>query len=76
MQIKLAHHDGSPLQDQTNFVTVRYGYTYDHDLYKEEKFKMDKNGLVELSLYPPVDSNATTLGLEVSLQSERVILIR
>lgn len=64
-QVKLTYHDGSPVQDMNNPVTVRYGYSYDHDSYIEEKYKLSKHGMVELNFYPAVE-NQTVLGLEVS----------
>lgn len=52
------------MQDRTNPVKVRWGYSYDQDNYNETEHKLSNNGLVELSFYPPV-SNVTTLGIEV-----------
>jgi hypothetical protein len=48
-----------------NPVTVRYGYTYDHTSYTEEKHKLSKNGMVVLNFYPHVE-NQTVIGIEVS----------
>jgi hypothetical protein len=64
-QVKLTYHDGSPVHDMNNPVTVRYGYSYDHDSYTEEKYKLSKHGMVELNFYPLVE-NQTVLGIEVS----------
>ena len=78
--MKLAYHDGSPVQDSTNRVTVRYGFTYDQSLYVEEKYKLSKDGLVELNFYPPNDSNQTVLGIEVSIKfsiyNSRIFLVK
>lgn len=52
------------MQDRTNPVKVRWGYSYDQDNYNETEHKLSNNGLVELTFYPPV-SNVTTLGIEV-----------
>jgi hypothetical protein len=64
-QIKLTYHDGTPVQDANNPVTVRYGYTYDQNLYTEGKHELSKHGMVMLEFYPPLE-NATVLGIEVS----------
>lgn len=64
-QVKLTYHDGSPVQDMSNPVTVSYGYSYDHESYKEEKYKLSKHGMVELNFYPALE-NQTVLGIEVS----------
>lgn len=61
--IKLTYHDGTPVQDVNNPVTVRYGYSYDHSLYSEEKHKLSKHGMVMLDFYPPLE-NQTVLGIE------------
>ncbi|KAJ9578052.1 hypothetical protein L9F63_025088, partial [Diploptera punctata] len=47
-----------------NAVTIRYGFTYDQNLYVEERHKLSKDGLIELNFYPPIDSNQTVLGIE------------
>ena len=53
------------MQDANNPVTVRYGYSYDHNLYTEEKHELSKHGMVMLDFYPPLE-NSTVLGIEVS----------
>lgn len=53
------------MQDANNRVTVRYGYSYDHNLYTEEKHELSKHGMVMLEFYPPLE-NATVFGIEVS----------
>jgi hypothetical protein len=53
------------VQDVNNPVTVRYGYSYDHSLYTEEKHMLSKHGMVTLEFYPPL-TNGTVLGIEVS----------
>lgn len=54
------------MQDRTNPVKVRWGYSYDQDNYNETEHKLSTNGLVELTFLPPV-TNVTTLGIEVSV---------
>lgn len=63
--MKLAYHDDTPVQDLNNPVTVKYGYTYDHNSYTEEKHKLSKNGMAVLNFYPPLE-NHTVLWMEVS----------
>ncbi|XP_069677480.1 CD109 antigen-like isoform X2 [Periplaneta americana] len=62
--VKLTYHNGAPVQDENNPVTVRYGFSYDHASYIEKKYKLSKHGMVELTFYPPVDANQTVLGIE------------
>ncbi|XP_054284946.1 CD109 antigen-like isoform X2 [Macrosteles quadrilineatus] len=61
--IKLTHHDGSPVQDRTNPVKVRWGFSYDQDSYNETEYMLNNSGLIELIFYPPVN-NVTNLGIE------------
>ncbi|XP_023714120.1 CD109 antigen isoform X3 [Cryptotermes secundus] len=61
--VKLTYHDGTPVQDMNNPVTVRYGYTFDHNAYTEEKHKLSKDGMVTLNFYPPLE-NQTVLWME------------
>lgn len=64
-QIKLSHHDGRPVQDKTNPVKVRHGFSYNTDEFTETKYKLNSNGMIELVYYPPAH-NVTTLGIEVN----------
>lgn len=63
-QLKLAHHDGTPVQDDNNPVIVKHGYTWETEKYTATKHKLPSNGLLELDFYVN-DPNATTLGIEV-----------
>lgn len=59
----MAHHDGTPVQDDINPVTFRYGYTWDTDKYTSFERPLPRNGIVKVDFYPP--SDAVTLGIEV-----------
>lgn len=61
--IRLSHHDGTPVQDKTNPVKVRHGFSYNSEEYVETQHKLSPMGLVELVYYPP-SANVTTLGIE------------
>lgn len=66
LQIKVLNHDGTPLKSDQNTVTVRHGYSRVNEVYKEEKYQFDKNGIIKLELYPPINStNETALRIEV-----------
>lgn len=43
---------------------VRWGYGYDHDTYTNESHILSPDGTVQLTFYPPRESNFSTLGLE------------
>jgi hypothetical protein len=51
-----------------NPVKVKYGFTFDRNLYTEEKHKLSKDGIAVLNLYPPL-GNQTFLWMEVSKTS-------
>lgn len=67
IQIKLAHHDGSPVRDATNPVIISYGYTYNQSRYSNISRMLDDNGMVELNFYPPnhLEDDASPLNIEV-----------
>ncbi|XP_063245195.1 CD109 antigen-like isoform X2 [Bacillus rossius redtenbacheri] len=62
--IKLAYHDGAPVQDASNPVIVRYGYSHDTEKYKEERYMLNKDGMVDLEFHPPMDNDTLVLGIE------------
>ncbi|XP_068084683.1 CD109 antigen isoform X2 [Anabrus simplex] len=63
--VKLAYHDDTPVQDDNNPVKIKYGFRHDLNLSTEMNFKLPKNGIVQLDLYPPVEANQTMLlGIE------------
>uniref|UniRef100_A0A8D8UYD5 TEP1-F n=1 Tax=Cacopsylla melanoneura TaxID=428564 RepID=A0A8D8UYD5_9HEMI len=62
--LKLAHHDGTPVTDNNNMVTVKHGYTYDVEAYESTQHKLDRNGMIKLVYYPPASENVTTLGIQ------------
>uniref|UniRef100_A0A1B6EFY6 TEP1-F n=1 Tax=Clastoptera arizonana TaxID=38151 RepID=A0A1B6EFY6_9HEMI len=61
--IKVSHHDGTPVQDKTNPVTVRQGFSYNSEEYTATQYKLNADGMIELVYYPP-RHNVTTLGIE------------
>ena len=61
-QLKLSHHDGTPVIDKTNPVIMKYGFSFDNENFTEEQFFLTQDGLIEFTYYPP--KNATTLNFE------------
>ncbi|XP_050425560.1 CD109 antigen-like isoform X2 [Adelges cooleyi] len=60
--IRLSHHDGTPVYDDRNPIKVRHGLSYNSAEYAEESYYLQRNGMITLNYYPPI--NATTLGIE------------
>ncbi|KAJ9580500.1 hypothetical protein L9F63_024322, partial [Diploptera punctata] len=63
VHIQVSHYDGSPVQDQKNPVIVKYGFSFNfgENVYKEEEYTLSTDGLVEVNIYPPTNSNETAL---------------
>ncbi|CAK9821472.1 CD109 antigen [Anthophora retusa] len=64
--IKLTYHDGAPVRDIKNPVTIMYGYTYNQSAYTNITGFLDENGMVKLDFYPPKakDNNSFPLNIE------------
>lgn len=63
--IKVSNYDGTPVETNRRQVIVRHGYSRVDEVYAEEKHILDKNGLIKLELYPPMNyTNDTALRIE------------
>lgn len=48
-------------------LTIRHGYSKADEIYQEEVYKLDRNGIAELTFYPPKEAtNQTALRIEVN----------
>lgn len=67
LQLKLAYHDGSPVQDTKNPVLIAYGYTYNQAAYSNLTRMLDEHGMIQLDFYPPksTDNSSFPLNIEV-----------
>lgn len=62
----MSNYDGSPLKTDRKEITVRHGYSRADEVYVVEKHKLDRNGIVKLEYYTPVNvTNTTALRIEV-----------
>ncbi|XP_043259825.1 CD109 antigen-like isoform X1 [Colletes gigas] len=66
--IKLTYHDGTPVRDKTNPVTIMYGYTYNQSAYTNITGMLDENGMVKLDFYPPKSTDNISLPLNIEAQ--------
>ncbi|KAE8737042.1 Thioester-containing protein, partial [Frankliniella occidentalis] len=64
--VKVAHHDGTPVQDDVNPVSFRYGYTWDTDKYLSFDKPLPRNGIVRVDFYPPADAVNEDVEVEVN----------
>ena len=54
-----------PVRGGRDKVTVKYGYSYNHEDYTATEYAVPSNGLLELTFYPPADNVTHALGIEV-----------
>ncbi|XP_011158223.1 CD109 antigen isoform X2 [Solenopsis invicta] len=66
--LKLAYHDGSPVQDTKNDVLIAYGYTYNQSAYSNISRKLDEHGMVQLDFYPPKAKDNISFPLNIEAQ--------
>ena len=64
-QLKIATQDDMPVRGGRDKVTVKYGYSYNHEDYAATEYDVPSNGLLELTFYPPADNATHALGIEV-----------
>ncbi|XP_076755633.1 thioester-containing protein 1 allele R1 isoform X2 [Xylocopa sonorina] len=64
--IKLTYHDGTPVQDNKNPVTIKYSYTTDDQpVYTNITGMLDEHGMVKLDFYPPKSNGNTSYSLNI-----------
>ncbi|XP_054003817.1 CD109 antigen-like isoform X1 [Hylaeus anthracinus] len=66
--IKLTYHDGSPVRDKKNPVTIMYGYTYNQSAYTNITRMLDDNGMIQLDFYPPKSQDNISVPLNIEAQ--------
>ncbi|XP_014601165.1 PREDICTED: CD109 antigen-like isoform X2 [Polistes canadensis] len=66
--IKLAYHDGAPVQDTKNPVLIAYGYTYNQSAFSNVTRFLDKNGMIQLDFYPPIAKDDISVPLNIEAQ--------
>ena len=71
--IKLTNHDGSPVRDTTNPVTISYGYTSNESAYTNITRNLDEHGMIQLDFYPPISPDETVLPLNIEVTSQNFL---
>ncbi|XP_014472781.1 PREDICTED: CD109 antigen-like isoform X2 [Dinoponera quadriceps] len=66
--LKLAYHDGSPVQDTKNSVLIAHGYTYNQSAYTRSTRMLDEHGMVQLDFYPPKSKDNISYPLNIEAQ--------
>lgn len=64
--VKVSNHDGTPIRSDRNEIVVRHGYSRADEVYVEEKYKLDRNGIAKLEYYTPAKvTNSSALRIQV-----------
>ncbi|XP_020282986.1 CD109 antigen-like isoform X2 [Pseudomyrmex gracilis] len=66
--LKLAYHDGSPVQDTKHPVLIAYGYTYNQSAYSNISRMLDEHGMIQLDFYPPKSDSNISYPLNIEAQ--------
>ncbi len=64
--LKVANQDNTPVQDDLNEVTVRWGFTANTDDYNTTVFDIPEDGIIRLDFNPPDAVRADLLGIEAT----------
>jgi CD109 antigen len=62
LYLKVSKQDDTPIADDFNLLSVKWGYTYNTDDYEVTEYKIPQDGIVELQFKPPKD--AEVFGIE------------
>lgn len=63
--LKVAHQDDTPVQDDLNLVSVKWGFGTDTESYNNTEYPIPEDGIIELRFNPP-PSGVDLLGIEAT----------
>lgn len=69
----MAYHDGTPVRDNKNPVTIMYGYTYNQSEYTNITRMLDENGMIQLDFYPPKSEDKVSYSLNIEVRYHNVV---
>lgn len=69
--LNLASQDGSPVRDDLNQVSVKWGFSHDPETYNATVYDIPEDGIIELKFMPPATGLADVLGIEAQYK-ERI----
>ena len=64
--LKVAYQDDTPVQDDLNLVSVRWGFGSDPSAYNTTEYAIPEDGIIELRFLPPDEGQADLLGIEAT----------
>ena len=64
--MKVAYQDDTPVQDDLNLVSVRWGFGADPSAYNTTEHEIPEDGIIELRFSPPSDGQVDLLGIEAT----------
>ena len=68
--LKVAHQDDTPVQDDLNLVSVRWGFGADPSSYNTTEYSIPEDGIIELRFSPPEEGQVDFLGKATTLRGE------
>ncbi|GAB6021255.1 CD109 molecule [Chamberlinius hualienensis] len=59
--LKVAYQDDVPVRDDSNMVTLKFGYNYNESSYETVQYRIPRDGIVPLEFHPPHSADANVL---------------
>ena len=67
--LKVSYQDDTPVQDDLNLVSVKWGFSADVSSYNSTEFTIPEDGIIEMEFMPPVDGVVDILGIEATYKN-------
>ena len=67
--LKVAYQDDTPVQDDLNLVSVKWGFSPDPKTYNSTEFVIPSDGIIEMTFIPPSGIPSDILGIEATYKN-------
>ena len=64
--LKVAHQDDTPVLDDLNLVSVKWGFGTDPSAYNNTEYAIPPDGIIEMRFMPPTEGIVDLLGIEAT----------
>ena len=64
--LKIAYQDDTPVQDDLNPVSVKWGFGSDPSRYNSTEYTIPEDGIIEIRVLPPANTRVELLGIEAT----------
>lgn len=68
--LKVAYQDDTPVADDLNSVSVKWGFSADLSSYNETQYVIPEDGIIEMQFMPPINGHADILGIEATYKDQ------